>query len=74
MNERLQKDLTALEEYICIQKNCMSGNMPETTYSYYQGMYNGMIFSHSIFDRSEPHYMKARRKTCGNKIRHKCKK
>jgi hypothetical protein len=73
MNERLQKDLSTLENMIGIQTDCVIAGDPSVQYMH--GMLNGLICAHSIFaDSHDPDfYIRPIRKKHA-KIRHKSNK
>lgn len=70
MNDILQKGLSILENLMLIQEDCISPNDPDSR-DYMQGMLNGMICAHSIFDNSSPKYYTITRRIKNTKVRHK---
>lgn len=73
MNETLQKNLTAIENSIAIQRNCIPTDNANQR-AYMVGMLNGMIFSKSIFTSEAPTYYSNTVVKTKNKIRHKNKR
>lgn len=66
MKRDLQYKLSALEQLIGIQADCLEKG-------YMHGMLNGMICAHSIFADCHPKYASLDRNTKNN-IRHKARK
>lgn len=70
MNEKLQKNLSQLEELISIQKQSVIGGDPSVDYM--SGMANGMILAHSIFNNGPANFVKPPYKyKKRTKVRHK---
>lgn len=72
MNEGLHRKLAALRELITLQKKFYQECSNETPGDYMQGMANGMILAHAVFDNSEPDYVSPKsEKTRTHNVRHK---
>jgi len=72
MNEKLQKDLSSLENMIAIQKDCVIAGDPSKEYMH--GMLNGLICAHSVFSGDPPNFVSlGYRKPIRSNIRHKSK-
>lgn len=69
MNERLQKDLSSLENLIGIQRDCVIAGDPSVQYMH--GMLNGLICAHAIFSDTDPDYHDRGCRPKRIKIRHK---
>jgi hypothetical protein len=71
MNEKLQRQLSAIENCIKIQKDCIINGTPEMPYMH--GMANGLIVAHAIVaELHEPKFVSRPRRPYGRNIRHKC--
>jgi hypothetical protein len=70
MNNHLQDCLSKLEHLIAIQEDCISP-YDVNSRDYMQGMLNGMILAHAIFDNSRPKYYTMTRRIKNKKVRHK---
>jgi hypothetical protein len=70
MNKSLQNKLSKLESLILIQETCINPNDLNSV-DYMQGMLNGLICAHSIFDNSTAKYYTMTRRRKKTKIRHK---
>lgn len=69
MNEDLQRKLAKIENLILIQRDCISGSLPQIDYMH--GMLNGLICAHSIFVQEQPKYHTISRNRKKTQIRHK---
>jgi hypothetical protein len=69
MNNKLQQKLSALENIIGIQTDCVQAGDPGVQYMH--GMLNGLICAHSIFADCEPRYVERPRRFRQKNIRHK---
>jgi hypothetical protein len=69
MNEKLQKDLSSLENMIAIQKDCVLIGDPSKEYMH--GMLNGLICAHSVFSGDPPNYHSAIFRKKRKNVRHK---
>ncbi len=69
MNEKLQKDLSCLENLIGIQTDCVISGDPSVQYMH--GMLNGLICAHSIFADIDPDFHERPRRKKRIKVRHK---
>ena len=69
MNEKLQKQLSCLENMIGIQSD--SVYVGGTGVNYMHGMLNGLICAHSVFAECEPQFVSRPPRRHNLNIRHK---
>ena len=69
MNNKLQKNLSQLENLIYMQEQSVVAGYPEVNYMH--GMLNGLICAHSVFSGQPPNFYSKPKRRRPTVIRHK---